>query len=117
MHGHMARGGHGLPKVSFGSAMPYPSTPCGQNTPGVGRLQGGWPTAVSYPFGHPMLYAYGSFRFIFGIGFCATDVIVSTVALWARGGSYRDEMRQATSWFHSEIRSCDWVMDICSYPV
>jgi hypothetical protein len=26
----MARGGHGLPKVSPGPAMPYPSTPCGQ---------------------------------------------------------------------------------------
>jgi hypothetical protein len=31
-HGHMARGGHALPKVSFGPAMPYPSTPCGWDT-------------------------------------------------------------------------------------
>jgi hypothetical protein len=29
----MARGGHGLPKVSPKSAMPYPSTPCGRATP------------------------------------------------------------------------------------
>jgi hypothetical protein len=28
-HGRMARGGHGLPKVSPRPAMPYPSTPCG----------------------------------------------------------------------------------------
>jgi hypothetical protein len=28
----MARGGHGLPKVSPGPAMPYPSTPCGWST-------------------------------------------------------------------------------------
>jgi hypothetical protein len=26
---HMARGGHGLPKVLLGPAMPYPSTLCG----------------------------------------------------------------------------------------
>jgi hypothetical protein len=31
-HGRMARGGHGLPKVSPGPAMPYPSTPCGRVT-------------------------------------------------------------------------------------
>jgi hypothetical protein len=30
MHGHMVSGGNGLLKVSLGSAMPYPSTPCGQ---------------------------------------------------------------------------------------
>jgi hypothetical protein len=29
-HGRMARGCHGLPKVSLGPTMPYPSTPCGQ---------------------------------------------------------------------------------------
>ena len=29
----MARGGHGLPKVSPGPAMPDPSTPCGRATP------------------------------------------------------------------------------------
>jgi hypothetical protein len=32
-HGRMARGGHGLPKVSSGPAMPDPSMPCGQATP------------------------------------------------------------------------------------
>jgi hypothetical protein len=30
---HMARGGHGLPKVLLGPAMPYPSTLCGFATP------------------------------------------------------------------------------------
>jgi hypothetical protein len=30
---HMVRGGHRLPKVSPGPAMPYPSTPCGRATP------------------------------------------------------------------------------------
>jgi hypothetical protein len=28
LHRRMARGGHGLPKVSLGAVMPYPSTPC-----------------------------------------------------------------------------------------
>jgi hypothetical protein len=32
-HGSMAMGGHGLPKVLPGPAMPYPSTPCRQATP------------------------------------------------------------------------------------
>jgi hypothetical protein len=31
-HGHTARGGHGLPKVSLGPAIPYHSTPCRQAT-------------------------------------------------------------------------------------
>jgi hypothetical protein len=44
-HGRMARGGHGLPKVSRGLAMPDPSMPCGRATPG-GRLM-----AVFYPIG------------------------------------------------------------------
>jgi hypothetical protein len=30
---HMARGGHELPKVLLGPAMPYPSTVCGFATP------------------------------------------------------------------------------------
>jgi hypothetical protein len=30
MHGHMTRGGHGLPKVSPGPAMPYPSSSYGE---------------------------------------------------------------------------------------
>jgi hypothetical protein len=32
-HGCMARGGHGLPKVSHGPVMPYPSMPCKRATP------------------------------------------------------------------------------------
>jgi hypothetical protein len=31
----MGRGGHGLLKVSSGSDMPYPSTPCGRATPDI----------------------------------------------------------------------------------
>jgi hypothetical protein len=62
----MARGGHGLPKVSHGPAMPNPSTPFGRATPeialrsvsGVTHPQGGQPAAVFYPFGHPTPYAY-----------------------------------------------------------
>jgi hypothetical protein len=33
IHGHMARGGQGLLKVSPGAAMPYRSTPCVWPTP------------------------------------------------------------------------------------
>jgi hypothetical protein len=40
--GHMERGGHGLPKVSLRSGMPYPSRPCRRATPEVAPLQG-WP--------------------------------------------------------------------------
>jgi hypothetical protein len=40
-HGRMARGGHGLCKVSLGFAMPYVSTPCGR------------PAAVFYPLKTP----------------------------------------------------------------
>jgi hypothetical protein len=36
-HGRMARGGHGLPKVSLGPAMPHPSTPCERATPETPR--------------------------------------------------------------------------------
>jgi hypothetical protein len=70
-HGRMARGDHGLPKVLHGPAMPYPSTPYRRATPETalqpfkgwpackaGGLVGRWPAAVSYPFGHPMPYAY-----------------------------------------------------------
>jgi hypothetical protein len=32
-HGLMERGGHGLPKVSPRTAMPFSSTPCGRATP------------------------------------------------------------------------------------
>jgi hypothetical protein len=51
----MARGGHGLPKVSCGNAMPYPS----KSVSGIARLHGGQPVAVFYPFRHPTPYAYG----------------------------------------------------------
>jgi hypothetical protein len=51
-HGRMARGGHGLPKVSLGPAMSYLSTPCGRATPET-VLQ------VFYTFGYPTPYAYG----------------------------------------------------------
>jgi hypothetical protein len=41
----MARGGHGLPKVSCGPAMPKPYTPCGRATPQTALWPfGGWPT-------------------------------------------------------------------------
>jgi hypothetical protein len=43
-HGRMARGGHGLPKVSSGPTMPDPSTPCGQAIPELNlRPFQGWP--------------------------------------------------------------------------
>jgi hypothetical protein len=49
-HGLMARGGHGLPKVSLRPAMFYPSMPCGRATP----------EAVLQPFlGWPVLRAGG----------------------------------------------------------
>jgi len=59
----MARGGHALPKVSLGPAMPDLSTPCGRITPDtalwrIARPQGGWFAAVFYPFRHPTPYAY-----------------------------------------------------------
>jgi hypothetical protein len=43
----MARDSHGLGKVSRGP-------PC----PTLLRPVGGWPAAISYPFGHPAPYAY-----------------------------------------------------------
>jgi hypothetical protein len=39
-HGRMARGGHRLPKISPGPAMPNPPTPCGQAIP---KTFQGWP--------------------------------------------------------------------------
>jgi hypothetical protein len=40
---HMARGGHGLPKVLLGPAMPYLSTLCGFATPETAfRAFQGW---------------------------------------------------------------------------
>jgi hypothetical protein len=45
----MARGGHGLPKVSLGPALPYPPTPSGQATPKQGwpphRVGNRWPSS------------------------------------------------------------------------
>jgi hypothetical protein len=42
-HRRMARGGHGLPKVSPGPAMPYLSMPCGRATPKTAlQLFQGW---------------------------------------------------------------------------
>jgi hypothetical protein len=66
VHVRMARGGHGLPKVSPRLALHYLSMPCGQATPetalqpvlGVARPQGGRHADVFYPFRHPTLYAY-----------------------------------------------------------
>jgi hypothetical protein len=65
-HWRTARGGHGLPIVSPGPAMPYPSLSCRQVTtetafPGVACPQwgaGGLPAAIFYPFGSPTPYAY-----------------------------------------------------------
>jgi hypothetical protein len=43
-HKRMAWGGHGLPKVSCGPAMPNPSTPCGRATSETASwLFQGWP--------------------------------------------------------------------------
>jgi hypothetical protein len=57
-HGHMARGSHGLPKVSLGHAMPYPSMPCGRSPLKRpyscfrdGRLQDRWAASVFYLLG------------------------------------------------------------------
>jgi hypothetical protein len=55
--GRMARGGHGLPKVSLRLAMPYPSMPCGWAIPET-AFQAGQPLAVFYPFRHPTPYVY-----------------------------------------------------------
>jgi hypothetical protein len=52
----MARGGHGLPKVLLGPAMPNPLMPCGR--PALRWLQGKQPAAVFYPLGHATPYAF-----------------------------------------------------------
>jgi hypothetical protein len=58
-HGRMARGGHGLPKVATGPAMPNSFMTWGRATietalqPFQGR-----PAAIFYPFRHPTPYAY-----------------------------------------------------------
>jgi hypothetical protein len=66
-HGRMARGGHGLPKVSLGPArhaLHFYALCSGllcnglMAVSGVAHLQGRRPAAVFYPFGHPTPYAY-----------------------------------------------------------
>jgi hypothetical protein len=65
-HERTARGGHGLPKVLPGSAMPYLSA--GHPLNGlmavsvVARPQGEQPAAIFYPFGHPTRYTYDNNR-------------------------------------------------------
>jgi hypothetical protein len=54
-HGLMARGGHGLLKLSLGLTMPYPSTPCGW--PPLKRPQSKRLRPSYYPHGYPMMYA------------------------------------------------------------
>jgi hypothetical protein len=54
----MARGGHKLPEVTLGPAIPYLFMPCGRFRDGYPK---GWqPGAVFYPLGHPMPYASAS---------------------------------------------------------
>jgi hypothetical protein len=50
-HVRMTRGGHGLPKVSCGPAMPYHTTTCGQAVLGMASPQDGRPAAFFYPLG------------------------------------------------------------------
>jgi hypothetical protein len=69
LNGHMARDGHGLPKVSPGYVIPLP----------VYALK--WPyDRFLYPFGHPMQYAYAipsshpnALAQINGTKFCANE--------------------------------------------
>jgi hypothetical protein len=69
-HGCMARGDHGLPKVSPGPAMPDRSMPCGWATPETapgpyGCFRDGpqsRPAAVFYPLGHLTPYAVARCR-------------------------------------------------------
>jgi hypothetical protein len=49
----MARGGHGLPKVSHGPAMPDSSMPCGRAIPEKALRP-----YIFFPFRHCMPYAY-----------------------------------------------------------
>jgi hypothetical protein len=65
-HGRMARGGHLVPNVSLGPAMPDRSMPCGwaghpwnglTAISGVACPQGRRPAAIFYPSGHTTPYA------------------------------------------------------------
>jgi hypothetical protein len=67
-HGRLARGCHGLPKVSLGPAMSYPSTPCRRATPEttlrpfqreVAHPKSWRSPAIFFHLGHPTPYAYG----------------------------------------------------------
>jgi hypothetical protein len=59
LHGRMAKGGHELPKVLSGPAMPNPSTPCERATPFKGCPTCRVPACGCLPpFGHPTPYAY-----------------------------------------------------------
>jgi hypothetical protein len=78
----MQRGGHGLPKISPGPALPFYALRTGNPRNGLSELarpQGGRPAAVSYPFGRPSPYAYVSIKYLFRpiLGSTLTDVFVS----------------------------------------
>jgi hypothetical protein len=47
-----ARGGHGLPKISYQPTILYPPMPGWRTTPETALL-GRWPAAIFYPFGTP----------------------------------------------------------------
>jgi hypothetical protein len=124
----MARGGHELPKVLLGHAMPDPSTPFGQ--PPLkrpyscfrdGRLQGGWAASVFYPFGHPMPCAPDQELFI---------SILSTICWeerrggWGEGGAGEggrdwgarrgeDDMCSNKSNVMKRGKRLDWAMFCC----
>jgi hypothetical protein len=56
----MARGIHGLPKVSPKLTMPNLFTPCGRAIPQTAlQLFWGWPAAVFFPLGYPTPYGPG----------------------------------------------------------
>jgi hypothetical protein len=57
----MARGSHGLPKVSLKPTMPYLLRPAG-----VTPLEGGHHAAIFYPLGHPTPYVYAHIALAFG---------------------------------------------------
>jgi hypothetical protein len=60
-HRRMARGDHGLPKVSLGPIIPDPSMPCRRATPET-ALQPLRPAAVFYPFEDSTSYGYDFYQ-------------------------------------------------------
>jgi hypothetical protein len=98
----MARGGHGLPKVSLGSAMPDPSTPCGWAIP---------ETAVLYPLGHPAPFAHESVLIYHLLGFaqsvylCFPGCLQFGEFLLVGGGSDGDV-------FIARVRAWSWVCSL-----